>query len=191
MPKCMGEWIGACTLTNPVPDQEFAAIETLYKALEPLSDEARTRVLAYISARLEITPPVQQAAQGPAPPASTVNPEEEARLVQEEAKAPKYGSFAELFDAAAPSSAADKALVAGYWLQVCGGAGSFDGFSANRELKNLGHGVGNITNAIEALRNQQPAHALQLAKSGKSQQARKTYKLTVAGIKAVEDMISG
>jgi hypothetical protein len=82
-------------------------------------------------------------------------------------------------------------LVAGYWVQVCGGADSFDGFSVNRELKNLGHGLINVTVAIEGLRKQQPARALQLAKAGKSQQARKTYKLTVVGIKAVEEMISG
>jgi hypothetical protein len=177
-------------MTNQT-DQEFAAIEALYKALEPLSDEARTRVVAYISARLEIAPAGQQAGQSPALSPVTVTPEEEARLVQEEAKAPKYNAFAELFDDAAPTSNAEKALLAGYWLQVCGGADNFDGFSVNRELKNLGHRLVNVTNAVEALRNQQPALALQLAKSGKTQQARKTYKLTVAGIKAVEEMISG
>jgi hypothetical protein len=58
-------------------------------------------------------------------------------------------------------------------------------------LKNLGQGLANITNAIDGLRNQKPALVLQLKKSGKSQQARKTYKLTVAGIKAVEVMIDG
>jgi hypothetical protein len=166
------------------PDEEFAAMETIYKVLDPLSDEARSRVLAYILDRLEIT-------SGTGRTKADVAHEDEAQLVQEQAQAPKYGSFAELFDASAPSGSSDKALVAGYWLQVCGGADSFDGLSANRELKNLGHGLGNVTNAIEALRKQQPALALQLAKAGKSQQARKTYKLTVAGIKAVEAMIGG
>lgn len=99
--------------------------------------------------------------------------------------------MAELDDAAAPKSNADTALIAGYWLQVCQGAETFDGFSANRELKHLGKGIANITHALESLKNQKPSLALQLRKSGKSQQARKTFKLTVAGIKAVEAMING
>jgi hypothetical protein len=177
-------------MTQHPADQEFSAIQTIYKALEPLDGEARTRVLAYIAARLEIGPPT---------PGHTfarlqskgADEQAQEQLVQEEAKAPKYASVAELFDAAAPNTNAEKALVAGYWLQVCGGADNFDGFSVNRELKNLGHGLGNVTNAIEGLRNHQPALALQLAKAGKSQQARKTYKLTVPGIKAVEAMING
>ena len=105
--------------------------------------------------------------------------------------ATKYNSFAELFDAAQPKSNGDCALVAGYWLQVCQGAESFDGQSANSALKNLGHGLTNVTNAVDTLKNQKPALALQLKKSGTSQQARKTYKITVAGIKAVEAMIRG
>ena len=107
------------------------------------------------------------------------------------AGASKYGSLAELHDSAQPKSNADKALVAGYWLQVCQGSESFDGFSANKDLKNLGHGIGNITIAINSLRRQKPALVLQLKKSGTSKQARKTYKVTVAGIMAVKAMING
>jgi hypothetical protein len=117
--------------------------------------------------------------------------EDEAALQQEQAEAPKYGTFAELFNAAQPKTQADKALVAGYWLQVCRGADSFDGFSATKELKHLGEGVENITAAITALKVQKPALAMQLKKSGKSQQARKTYKLTIAGIQSVEGLING
>lgn len=170
-------------------DAEFAAMQVLYKALEPLDDDARKRVVSYIVARLEITTTGLQGT----PTGSRANGEdvEEAALHEEEAMAPKYGSFAELFDAAQPKSNSEKALTAGYWLQICQGTDSFEGFSANKELKNLGQGLANITNAIDGLRNQKPALALQLKKSGRSQQARKTYKLTVAGIKAMEVMIGG
>lgn len=171
-------------------DAEFAAMHTVYSVLEPLDDDARRRIVNYVVARLEI--------DGQATPASGGNQNiaeapasDDAALLNEKAAAPKCGSFAELFDAASPKSSADKALVAGYWLQVCQNADSFDGFSANKELKNLGQGLPNITNAIEALKTQQPALALQLKKSGTSQQARKTYKLTIAGIKAVDAMPRG
>ncbi len=171
-------------------DAEFAAMHTVYGVLKPLDDDARRRIVNYVVARLEIDGRAMPASGGnqnvPAAPAS-----DEAVLQSEKAAAPKYGSFAELFDAAKPKSSAEKALVAGYWLQVCQNADSFDGFSANKELKNLGQGLPNVTNAIEALKTQQPALALQLKKSGTSQQARKTYKLTVAGIKAVEAMTHG
>ena len=96
-----------------------------------------------------------------------------------------------MFDAAQPQTGAQKALVAGYWLQACEGAGSFDSQRANTELKPLGHGVANITAALDTLKTQSPALALQLKKSGTSQQARKTYKITVAGETAVKAMING
>lgn len=170
-------------------DAEFTAMHAVYKALEPLDDDARSRVVNYIVSRLEIAALSARGSLDDETPGSEGG--DEASLADEETAAPKYESFAELFDAAQPQSTSDKALVAGYWLQVCQGAPSFEGFSANRELKNLGQGLANITNAIEALKTHKPALALQLRKSGKSQQARKTYKLTVAGIKAVEAMIGG
>ena len=55
-------------------------------------------------------------------------------------------------------------------------------------LKNLGHGIPNVTKALDSLKGQSPALALQLKKAGTSQQARKTYKITVAGIKQIEAM---
>lgn len=170
---------------KPAQDEEFAAIQSIYAALEPLDDDARTRVVTYIVSRLEI----DIEGSGPDEPGETSS-ETEAVISAEQVQAPKYNSFAELFDAAKPTTNATKALVAGYWLQVCQGQEDFDGQSANRELKNLGEGITNITIAANNLRSQKPALVIQMKKSGKSQQARKTYKVTVAGIKAVDSMIN-
>ncbi|TPJ20226.1 hypothetical protein FJW04_02515 [Mesorhizobium sp. B2-7-3] len=172
-------------------DDEFVAMRAVFTALKGLpDDEARVRVLSYAASRLGL-------AAG-SPQAKSIHPAVEPLGDGEpEAPAPattspsKFATFAELFDAAHPQSNADKALVAGYWLQVCGGAESFSGLAANTELKHLGEAAPNITNAIDSLKNQKPALALQLKKSGKSQQARKSYKITVAGVKAVEAMIHG
>lgn len=181
------------TDSQSAADAEFSAMHVVYTALEPLDDDARSRVVAYIVARLEIA--IQGAQK---PPALAASPqvgggatEDEVAIEQEEKAAPKFATLAELHDSAQPKTNGEKALVAGYWLQVCQSSDSFDAQSANRELKNLGEGLGNITNAIESLKNQKPALALQLKKSGKSQQARKVYKITIAGIKAVETMING
>lgn len=172
--------------TDVTTKEEFAAIDTIYQALEPLSDNTRLRIMNYVVSLLEITiSPARgsQLAIGPMTPQDTI------RVTEERAADPKRNTFAELFDAAAPGTTSEKALVAGYWLQVCGGADSFDGHRANSELRRLGFGLGNITNAVDALRSQRPARAVLLSKSGRSQRTRKTYKLTVSGIKAVEEMI--
>lgn len=170
------------------PEQEFAAIQAVFKAMEPLDDDARARVAAYIASLLGL------AAPGSAAPAGVgggqADTEEVEAATRASATAAHFGSLAELFDATRPRSNAEKALVAGYWLQVCEGAETFDGFSANSALKQLGEGIANITNAIDGLKNQKPALALQLRKSGKAQQARKVYKVTVAGIRSVEEMIA-
>lgn len=173
-------------------DEEFAAMRKVFGALQRLpDDEARTRVISYATSRLGLqigTARVIHSHSPNAEPASNGEAEVEAMS----APSPySFATFAELFDAAHPQSNADKALVGGYWLQVCQGAESFGGQAVNTELKHLGEAVANITNAIDTLKNQKPALALQLKKSGKSQQARKSYKITVAGVRVVENMIYG
>jgi hypothetical protein len=175
--------------TKSAADQEFDATRAVYNALEPLEGEARERVVKHVAGILEIS-----AAVKPAPdlkPAEEPKPTDEAAVVPPAAGTPSYHTFAELFDASDPQTASDKALVAGYWLQVLQQADSFDGQSANKELNHLGHKIGNITNAMDALKAQRPALAIQLAKSGSSQQARKTYKITTSGVAAVKAMING
>lgn len=167
-------------------DAEFEAIKHIYLALESLDNDARSRVLKYIISRLNIPTETEIGYE-----TSDAGDDQNAGLRHEQAEAPKFETFAELFDAANPGSNANMALVAGYWLQVCQGQGDFDGQSANAELKNLGHRIDNITVAMNSLKAQKPSLVIQLRKSGKTQQARKTYKVTPAGIKAVEEMING
>jgi hypothetical protein len=175
-------------------DAEFEAIQTVFAALKPLDEEAQQRVLDYVSNRLGLALQARRATT----PNRDDAVEQSEEIASDEEVAPaaarsmtKFGSFAELCDAAQPKSQSDKALVAAYWLQQCQGADSFDSFSINKELKNLGEGVANITSALDTLKGQKPALVLQLKKSGKSRQARKTYKVTVAGLKSVENMLRG
>jgi hypothetical protein len=171
---------------------EFEAIKTVHGALEPLEPEARRRVLGYIASLLEIettkaTPSFKKGDEQPV--------EEEEEAAPEAAKGAKgakvYGSFAELYAAANPGSNGEKALVAGYWLQVCGGAENFTAAAAQKELTHLGHGVSNITDAIDSMKGQKPQLILQLKKSGTSKQARKLYKVSFEGVNRVRALISG
>lgn len=61
----------------------------------------------------------------------------------------------------------------------------------NTALNNLGHKLANVTVSLSVLIEAKPQLVLQLRKSGKSKQARKTYKLSVAGIDRVKEMIDG
>src|SRR5882724_3731972 len=59
-----------------------------------------------------------------------------------------FAALADLYDAASPSTEPEKLLVVAYWFQVVQGAGELESQLLNKELKNLGHPVGNITRAF-------------------------------------------
>ena len=99
-----------------------------------------------------------------------------------------YGAFVDLFDAATPKTDPERALIGAYWFQVVGGASDFQSQQVNEALKDVGHGVGNITDALSKLQRRKPALVRQVAKSGRTRQARKRYKITSAGIGAVHGM---
>jgi hypothetical protein len=173
---------------------EIDVTRAVYHELKKLPSEAQTRVISHVSGMLAIKvdrQPHHQQQQESQADQGNGNEGNGAELQREQTQAPKFATFAHLFEASGPTTNRQKALVAGYWLQVCQNANTFDGFTANKELKNLGERLPNITVAIDALRREKPSLALQLNKSGSSKQARKTYKLTVPGIKAVEAMING
>ena len=172
-------------------NKEFSAMKTVYDVLEPLEVEARNRVLTYITSLLGIAAkaPVNRVA-----PSSNLAPEKESGqpAPEEQAKnVSSFANFAELYAATSPKTNGEKALVVGYWLQVCNNTENFTAAAANKDLTHLGHKVTNITDAIDKMKSQKPALILQLKKSGNSRQARKLYKISVEGQKRVEAMING
>ncbi|MXX74399.1 MAG: hypothetical protein F4210_05360 [Holophagales bacterium] len=168
-------------------DEEVAAIQGTVEALTPLEPDSRERVLRYVTARFGISTP----RQSPTVPERRDDDVAASDDTSASSAPSSFETLAELFDAAQPSDNPDKALVAAYWVQTSGEADSFESASANRELKNLGHRIANITDAINVLKRRNPAPVVQLRKSGKTRQARKTYKVTDAGVRAVEEMIRG
>jgi hypothetical protein len=161
---------------------EIDAIKQMSELMEQLDEDSRARSLNWLiskygSARL-------RTAQSPSGPhlngVDGVHSDSPA----------SYSSFAELFDAAQPNGERDKALVAAYWEQICMNAESFPSQTLNDQLKDLGHGVSNITDALTRLKSDRPSLILQLKKSGTSKQSRKTYKLTQEGIRRVNAMIA-
>jgi len=159
---------------------DIAAMTQVGTALEPLDDAARSRVLQWAIAQFLTKGLIPQSIREPSSGIGSSAPGSNST----------YDSFAELFEAAAASTEREKALVAAYWVQVNQSQPSFGSQPLNDALKDLGHGVGNITDALTSLKDERPALILQLKKSGSSKQARKTYKLTQEGIRRVQDMIN-
>lgn len=158
-------------------DAELVAMKAVYEALEPLDEAARQRTLTWAAGRLEIN--AGHAPAGSAPPREATDSET------------PFSDLADLVDAAQPSTGTDYALVVAYWLQVVEGREGWSGNDVNSLLKHLGHGLANVTVTLNRLMKRKPSLAMQTAKSGRSAQSRKTYKLTAAGTRKVKAMISG
>lgn len=169
-------------------DPEIDAMSAVATALADLEEESRDRVLRWAADRYGVAvSPVARRVNGigSEPGASSVTEEEIAE------EAPDYQHFAELFAAASPKSNEDKALVAAYWVQVHEAHDSWASRLLNAELKNLGHSIPNITDALSSNMKKKPQRVIQLKKSGNSRQANKTYKVTHEGLAYVQGMLHG
>lgn len=174
-------------------DLEIEAMGKVSKALGGLEEEARGRVIRWTAERYGISlraAPRKQSGGGGNPGVEDVDDDEDEIEQEAHEESPEWEHFAELYDATGASTHPEGMLVAAYWVQVLKGQGSFGSFELNKLLKDLGHGVTGTAKVMSNLIAKKPALILQLKKSGKSKQARKTYRLTDAGKKAVEQMIA-
>ncbi|HEX9321258.1 MAG TPA: hypothetical protein VF913_03920 [Xanthobacteraceae bacterium] len=156
-------------------DPELKAMGTIAQALAGLSDEQRHNVLLYLNARYGVQRSIARVSVSAAP-ADTQTAE-------------RYKSLGDFFDAVDPQTEADRVLTVSYWLQVVEGAADVEAFGVNKQLKNLGHSVSNITRALDSLIAQAPRLVIQISKTGSTKQARKKYKVTREGIKRVQAML--
>ncbi len=159
------------------------AAKSIVTVLQPLPVELQQKALKIAAEILGIGTPVPERS-----PAASPAPAPEGVLRY---SMPTYETLADLFHVTDPASEADRALVTGYWLQVRGTEPDFDAQTVNTALKDLGHRVSNITQAFNYLIDRRPQLVIQTKKSGTSKQARKRYKLTSAGLAAVQQMIGG
>lgn len=154
-------------------DPELVAMGAVRDALEELDEDTRRRVLRWATERFRSfsPPPANRSGAIPAPEG--------------------FSDFASLFATANPGTEAEKALVAAYWFQVVHGEDPLDSQRLNTELKDLGHGIKNITAALDRLIGRRPRLIMQVRKGGRTKQARKSYRLTVEGVNRVTQMLAG
>lgn len=163
-------------------DDEFQAMQAAYGALEPLEASARERVFTYLESRLgRAGARAVSSSRSADGRAGSSDLDDGVRVEFEE--------FGELFDAFDAKTDVERALVAAYWSAKHESVESFDSQKLNTMLKNLGHGVTNITRALGGLADQKPALVIQTRKSGSTKQARKTYKITRSGINLVRERL--
>jgi len=161
-------------------EKEVEAIQKVAEALGELDRAAIQRVLRWAADKFgapEESPRADEA-------------REASRDSEQEAAAkPGVAGLRSLFAAASPKNDAERALVGGYWLQYHEGVREFDARTLHDQLKGLGRKVSNITWALQQLRDRKPPLVLYTRKFGTSKQARKRYKLTLDGKRAVENML--
>lgn len=170
-------------MTTTDADLEIAAMGAVSSALSPLEPDQQARVLRWAADRYLVRDIKR-------PESSTPVFDDTAVTVSRGSAARQYNSIDELFESGVAKTNTQKALLAAYWFQVVQGGGTFQSFTLNAALKNMGQGIPNITDALGAAEGQKPALVMQTGKTGKSRQARKTYKLTTAGVKSVETMLA-
>lgn len=165
---------------------ELGAMTSISRALEGLDSGEQARALRWA---------VEKFAVDEIKVAPKVTNGKEHTLTAEDNTGPVtpvgYDLIVDLMDAAAPKTIVEHVLVASYWYQVIKKQESFGSQEVNNELKNLGHGSTNITDAYTSLMARKPPAVRQMEKSGKTKQARKRYRLTLEGIRSVERMLKG
>jgi len=162
-------------MDREMDDDELTAMQSLLAALQPLDAPGRVRVLRWGWERFgdDIGELPTEAPFRRAPSRSESELSDAAQLVE----------------AAGASSGPQRALCVAYFIQEVSGRPGFSGQEVNSTLKNLGHPLANVTKTLSDLRAQKPSLVMQVSKAGRAPQARKTYRLTTAGVERVRQML--
>lgn len=156
---------------------------SLRDALDPLEPDATKRVLTWAADRFSVDLSPADGDSAPTDDADKGGDDQQSDVQQ-------FEDFADLYYKADPNTHQERVLVGGYWFQVVKGENELTSRAINKELKNLGRKIPNITRSFRRLEDKDPALAMQVRKTGTSQQARKIYRLTKPGVHYVQQMLS-
>ncbi len=166
--------------------KELEAMVQIEQALQGLTEEELRRVLTWAGSRFGVTIAQAKGERQKITSGTSDDHDDDAPPTGSS----EISSLAEFYDLASPTSDGEKALVVGYWFQVKEGATELEAQKINSELKHLGHGIGNVTRALDWLKAQKPALMIQKRKEGTTKQARKKFVVTNEGKKHVEKMVA-
>lgn len=80
----------------------------------------------------------------------------------------------------------ERSLVAAGYIQLKNEAEAFGSQEVNKQLNHAGFKIANITRALDGNIGTKPQRIIQLKKTGSAKQARKEYKVTTEGFKAIK-----
>ncbi|MBI2288228.1 MAG: hypothetical protein HYU83_04560 [Chloroflexi bacterium] len=163
-------------------DIEYQVMGAVLQEFNKLDEQVRQRVLTWVAGKFSLTKPGFTTPKG----GSTIGESVQGDRIM----LVSFDSLADAFSGASPETDKDKALAAAAFIQQKFGKNEVTGYEINTELKQLGHGVKNITEAISQLMNMSPKLMIQTRKEGKSKQAKKKYKVTTEGLKVIEGMLN-
>jgi hypothetical protein len=172
-------------------DPEIDAMSAVATALADLEEDQRGRVLRWAAERYSVALPKGRVGRGSSSGGAEDSGGDDEGLTEDEitSEDPDFADFGDLFAAADPKTNEDKALVAAYWRQVHEGEEKWQATALQKDLRNLGHAIPNITDALTSNIRKRPQRVIQVQKSGSARQARKTYKVTREGFVYVQGML--
>lgn len=163
-------------------EPELKAMNDAYLALKDLEDDAKQRVIDWVTGRFSLANISQK---------SKTSLDESKKGDREEKKDfHMFDTVADMYAHANVKTEADKVLLVASYLQQSKNGEELTGREINKELNHLGHGVANITVTISSLINKKPKLMIQTRKEGKSQQAQKKYKVTNEGLIEARKMLN-
>lgn len=117
----------------------------------------------------------------------TESPEEELPVIT---GIDAYYNFVDLLNDVAPKTGAQKAVVAGYWLEKKNGQQSWKASEVNKLLKSVDVKVSSISIVLSNAVKSSKAMITELERLGDSERSRKTFRLNDTGIAYVEDRMA-
>jgi hypothetical protein len=174
-----------------VDDPELQAMVAAYDALKNLDSEARERALSWLIKKLAPTDTraatLPRIVAGPVPALEMEPPTRDngGPHISGSIRIEDFQTAGEFIAELTLSREPERVLAVSAFLQKKHPEKELTGFTINSALKNLGYGKKNITAALAVWIDMQPQCIIQIGKGGKSQQAKKTFKVTEEGLKLI------
>jgi hypothetical protein len=198
------------------PDQEINALNDVYEALKGLDNSQIKRIIDWVTDKFaldkhpdlkvmegEAAPqPVEAAAPAAAPVKkrrgrgpTKMKAEVETPLPQpaeavEITGLMKYDTFQDLCFSSNAKTVTAKILLAAAYLNENKNIKEFGSSDVNALMKKIGHGVPNISAAINNLMDKNPPLLVQTGKPGTRKHARRTYSVTEEGLRIARNYIN-
>ncbi len=170
-----------------IDDPEIKALNDCYAALKGIEPDAIERTLVWLTKKFAIKPTSSVVA-------APHKPEAHAENTVAAGDSGSVGNGSDILTFPTPgeflaglnlTNDNERALAVAAYLQKKEPDCELSGFVVNKELRHAGHGLENITRAIQVWVDSRPQLMIQLRKSGTTRQAKKNYKVTGEGFKWV------